>query len=85
MGVAPDSPANIAGLQQGDIIISLNQQQVSGIDDIHRLLTRDVIGRQMPVVILKNFTTRDEKTITPIISPDLSNIGDNFQLCRWVS
>jgi S1-C subfamily serine protease len=70
MGVALDSPANIAGLQQGDIIISLNQQPVSGIDDIHRLLTRDVIGHEMPVVILKDFTTRVERTITPIISPD---------------
>jgi S1-C subfamily serine protease len=70
MGVSPDSPAGRAGLLQGDIIISLNQQAVSGIDDIHRLLTRDVIGRDMPVVILRNWTNRIERTIKPIASPD---------------
>jgi S1-C subfamily serine protease len=47
MGVSPNSPAIQAGLLQGDIILSLNQQQVSGVDDIHRLLTRDIIGKGM--------------------------------------
>ena len=70
MGVAADSPASAAGLQQGDIIISLNQLPVSGVDDIHRLLTREMIGRQMTIEILKNWTTRVERAIVPLASPD---------------
>jgi S1-C subfamily serine protease len=70
MGVAPQSPATAAGLQQGDIIISLNQQPVSGVDDIHRLLTREVIGSEIALVILKNWTTQVEKQVTPLASPD---------------
>ncbi len=70
MGVAPGSPARGAGLLQGDIIISLNQQPISGVDDIHRLLSRDVIQRPVTVAILRNWTTRLERTIVPIASPD---------------
>jgi len=70
MGVSPDSPADHAGLQQGDIIINLNWQPVSGVDDIHHLLTRDIIGREMPIVILRNWTNRLEKMITPSTNPD---------------
>ncbi len=70
MGVVPNSPAGNAGLLQGDLIISLNGQPVSGVDDIHRLLTRDIIGRSMPMVFLRNWTTRIERTVTPIASPE---------------
>jgi S1-C subfamily serine protease len=70
MGVAPNSPARQAGLLSGDIIVSLNQQPVSGIDDIHRMLTRHIIGTNMPVIILRNWTTRIERTISPVASPD---------------
>lgn len=70
MGVAPNSPARQAGLLSGDIIISLNQQPISGIDDIHRMLTRDIIGTAMPVIILRNWTTRIERNVIPVASPD---------------
>ncbi len=70
MGVAPNSPASQAGLLQGDIIILLNQQSLSGVDDIHRLLTRDIIGRAMSIVILRNWTNRIERMVTPVESPE---------------
>jgi S1-C subfamily serine protease len=70
MGIAPKSPAAQTGLLQGDIIISLNQQPVAGVDDIHRLLTRDIIGKAMPIVILRDWTKRIERTIVPAESPD---------------
>jgi S1-C subfamily serine protease len=54
MGVAANSPASQTGLLQGDIIISLNQQPIAGVDAIHRLLTRDIIGRGLSIVILRN-------------------------------
>ena len=70
IGVAPNSPAGKSGLLQGDIIVSLNQKPLSGIDDIHRLLTSDVIGKTMPVVILRNWTNRIERMVTPVASPE---------------
>ena len=70
MGVAPGSPAGAAGLQQGDVIIFLNQRPVCGVDDIHRILTRDSIGQEMPVAVLKNWTTRLDLRIVPSSSPD---------------
>ena len=70
MSVAPDSPAEEAGLKEGDIIISLGKDQVSGVDDIHRLLTSDVIGRNMNIVLLRGWTTRVEKAVVPAEVPE---------------
>jgi S1-C subfamily serine protease len=65
MGVAPHSPAQMAGLREGDVIISLGQEPVAGIDDVHRMLTRDVIGKKLDMVVLRDFTTRLEMAVTP--------------------
>jgi len=65
MNVAPHSPAQAAGLREGDIIISLGQEPVAGVDDIHHMLTGDVIGKKLDMIVLRNFTTRLEMTITP--------------------
>jgi len=70
MTTAPHSPASQAGLLQGDILISLNGQPLSGVDDIHRLLTREAIGKTIPVVILRNWTNRIERMVTPAVSPE---------------
>lgn len=70
MGVAPNSPAQAAGLREGDVIISLGQEPVAGIDDVHRMLTRDVIGKKLDLVVLRDFTTRLEMSIVPAESPD---------------
>jgi len=70
MGIASGGPALQAGLLQGDIIISLNDSEVSGVDDLHRLLTRDIIGHEMKVVFLRDWTQRIERTLLPITSPD---------------
>ena len=35
-----------AGLKEGDVVISLSQEPVAGIDDIHRLRTRGTIGKK---------------------------------------
>jgi len=70
MGVASRGPALQAGLLQGDIIISLNDNEISGVDDLHRILTRDVIGHEMKIVFLRDWTNRIERTLVPIASPD---------------
>ena len=44
-GVEPDGPAAAAGLHDGDVIVALGEDSVSGVDDLHRLLTAEKIRR----------------------------------------
>jgi S1-C subfamily serine protease len=37
-----NSPARHAGLMEGDVIVSFNGETVSGIDDLHRILTQQI-------------------------------------------
>ncbi len=37
--VEPGSPAETARIREGDIIVSLNDEPLRGIDDLHKLLT----------------------------------------------
>jgi S1-C subfamily serine protease len=48
-----DSPAQRAGLVEGDCIIGFDGQVVSGIDDLHKLLTDERVGRKVPVTVLR--------------------------------
>ena len=36
--IEKNSPASTAGLQEGDLIVGLGDQAISGVDDLHRLL-----------------------------------------------
>ena len=58
-GVEPNSPADRAGLKEGDIIVGLDGQPVSGIDDLHRLLATDRIGVRTTVVVLREAAKLD--------------------------
>jgi S1-C subfamily serine protease len=53
IGVEPESPAKKAGLSEGDIMIRFNDQPISGIDDLHRLLTEDKINHPSILKILR--------------------------------
>jgi S1-C subfamily serine protease len=70
LGLTPDSPAYTAGLKEGDIIISLGERPMASIDDIHRFLTREAIGKRLEITVLRDWTTRLEKSIIPIESPE---------------
>jgi S1-C subfamily serine protease len=50
---ANQSPAQQAGLLTGDLIIEFDSYPISGIDDLHRLLTDERIGRKTPVTIIR--------------------------------
>jgi len=64
LSVEANSPAAIAGLREGDVIISLADQSVAGIDDLLRLLTADRIGNAVRVVALRGIAKRT-LTIVP--------------------
>jgi S1-C subfamily serine protease len=46
-------PAEKAGLEPGDRILALNGAVVSGIDDLHRALTADLIGVPVELSVLR--------------------------------
>lgn len=69
--VAKASPAYRAGLKEGDIIIFLGGEPVTSVDDIHRRLTREAIGKSLEVVLLRDWTKRVDITIVPAESPTL--------------
>jgi len=64
VGVANSSPAQKAGLQDGDVIIAFAGQPVAGVDDLHRLLTDAHVGVKSPLTILRR-TERLELAIVP--------------------
>jgi S1-C subfamily serine protease len=62
--VEPDSAAARAGLEQGDVILSLDGEPITGVDDLVRLLTGDQIGRSLVFVVLRRGEMH-RMTVTP--------------------
>ena len=60
----PDSPASRAGLHAEDLILSVDGAPVEGVDDLHRLMARDAIGRPATLAVVRDGDTR-ELLLTP--------------------
>jgi len=65
-----DSPARKAGLLTGDIIVGLDDHPIAGIDNLHKLLTEDRIGRKSSLVVIR----RTEKLSLEVV-PQESQTG----------
>lgn len=63
--VAGGSPAERAGIRTGDIIVRLDEEAVTGVDDIARVLDHQRIGRAVEVMLL-----RPEGTVTARVVPE---------------
>ncbi len=53
IGIEKNSPAQESALLEGDIIVHYNGAPVSGIDELHRLLTEEHIGRPSRLTVLR--------------------------------
>ena len=56
--IEPGSPADRAGLREGDVLLGFAGEPVTGIDDLQRMLTEERIGVPAPVVLLRNCERR---------------------------
>ena len=64
VGETENSPAQRAGLREGDVIIAFGRQPVAGVDDLHRLLTDAHVEVTNTITVLRH-TERLELAIMP--------------------
>ncbi|MEO0970334.1 MAG: trypsin-like peptidase domain-containing protein [Cyanobacteria bacterium J06639_18] len=68
MFVESNSPAHQAGLQLRDVIVGFNNQALSNMDELHKLLTADQIDVRSRLTILRG-SSKLEINIVPSASP----------------
>ena len=69
VSIEPHSPAQRAGLSEGDVIVGFGDQSIGGIDALHRLLTHEQVGRQSPLTVLR----RNDKLTLNIVPEESRN------------
>ena len=65
---ASDGAARAAGLLSGDIIVSADGVPIADIDELHRLMTEERVGKPMPFTILR-LSQKLEILVTPREAP----------------
>jgi len=66
--IAPNSPAEAAGIEAGDIILSLNDEPVHNISDLHRY-THLNLGKEVNLVVRHSDATVEELQLIPRWKP----------------
>ncbi|MGA8617474.1 MAG: trypsin-like peptidase domain-containing protein [Candidatus Sulfotelmatobacter sp.] len=64
LSVEEKSPAKLAGVREGDVIIALEGHPVAGVDDLHRVLTDVRVGVSCALTVLR-WTEKLELRIVP--------------------
>ena len=62
--VALESPAALAGMRTGDIIVALGETPITGVDDLQRVLTGGRIGEAVQATLLRR-DQRLQLSVTP--------------------
>ncbi|MCC6994917.1 MAG: trypsin-like peptidase domain-containing protein [Deltaproteobacteria bacterium] len=67
LSVDGGGPAARAGLQPGDVLVAWDGRTLAGIDELHRVLTEDAVGRAASVTVLRG-KHKLEVTLVPVES-----------------
>lgn len=67
INIEENGPAKRAGIEEGDLIVALDDQTVAGIDDLHRLMTEERVGVPAKVTVLRR-VEKLEVEVTPVES-----------------
>ncbi|MGE0596633.1 MAG: S1C family serine protease [Hyphomonadaceae bacterium] len=54
VAVSSGGPADAAGLRVGDVVLSLDGKSTGSVDSVHKLLTRETIGRRVALDVLRD-------------------------------
>jgi S1-C subfamily serine protease len=68
VSVEKSSPAEQAGLREGDVIIAFNEKPIGSIHELHKILMGEQIGVQSQITIIRH-TEKLAIAITPAESP----------------
>jgi S1-C subfamily serine protease len=68
ISIEEGGPAKDSGLKEGDVIVAFDETPVCGVDDLHRLLVKESIGRPVKLTILRNHI-KQAPFITPKLQP----------------
>ena len=60
-------PAELAGLQKGDVIVSADSQAITSVDDLHRCLAEESIGALMKLEVKR----QSEKVVLDVVPVEL--------------
>jgi S1-C subfamily serine protease len=68
LNVEATGPAASAGVRPGDVIVALDGVPIAGIDDLHRVLSDDRIGRTLELTVLRE-GARNTLSVKPEARP----------------
>ncbi len=54
ISIEPNSPAEAAGVREGDVLIGYDGHAIGTVDDLHRLLTDQRIGQRSAITLLRH-------------------------------
>jgi serine protease Do len=66
--VVPGSPADQAGFRKGDVIVEINGQEVTEVQEMTRILHASQIGQPLPIKYWRG-NSESSTTVTPVQSP----------------
>ena len=69
VSIEDNSPAQKAGLTEGDVIIGFDGQPMAGIDDLHKVSTEEKVGVRTSLAVIR----RSEKMVFDIVPEESKN------------
>ena len=64
LALEPDGPADRAGLELEDIVVSFGDESIASVDDLHKLLTDHPVGETVVVSVVREGRRLEKKVTT---------------------